>query len=180
MSQLLPRQPTPVLEVPTVDRGVWRLADRAPKHFSLLVFYRGLHCPICNPYLRELDRRMSEFVALGTEPMAISTDSEERARQTVETWGLKSLTIGYDLDLEAARSWGLFISSGLGMTSAGLEEPDRFAEPGLFLVRPDGALYASSVQTMPFARPQFAEILKALEFVIGNDYPARGEVAEPA
>ena len=53
-----------------------------------------------------------------------------------------------------------------------------FSEPGLFLVRPDGTLYFASVQTMPFSRPRFADILGALDFVIANDYPGRGEVVD--
>ncbi len=180
MTQLLPRQPTPALEVPTLDGGIWRLADRAPDHFVMVVFYRGLHCPICSGYLKDLDRRLDDFAARGTEVIAISSDGEERARQSKEKWGLDTLTIGYGLDLAVARSWGLFVSSSRGMTSAGVEEPAQFPEPGLFLVRPDGTLYASSVQTMPFARPHFAEIAQALDFVIKNDYPARGEVAAAA
>jgi len=28
---------------------------------------------------------------------------------------------------------------------------------------------------MPFARPHFDEILGAIDFVVKNDYPARGE-----
>jgi hypothetical protein len=50
-----------------------------------------------------------------------------------------------------------------------------FSEPGLFLVSPDQSLYYGSVQTMPFARPHFSELLGALDFAIANDYPARGE-----
>lgn len=53
--------------------------------------------------------------------------------------------------------------------------PDEFSEPGLFLIRPDGTLFASTVQTMPFARPKFDDLLGAIQFVIKNDYPARGE-----
>jgi hypothetical protein len=37
-------------------------------------------------------------------------------------------------------------------------------------------LYAASVQTMPFARPHFSEVLAAVKFVTKNNYPARGEV----
>ena len=48
-------------------------------------------------------------------------------------------------------------------------------EPGVFLVRPDRTLYWASVQSMPFARPHFREIVAALDFVIAKDYPARGE-----
>ncbi len=51
----------------------------------------------------------------------------------------------------------------------------RFHEPGLFLVRADGTLYAGAVQTMLFTRPNFGELLRALDFIIPNDYPARDE-----
>lgn len=57
-----------------------------------------------------------------------------------------------------------------------MEEPARFSEPGVFLVRPDGTLYFSRVQTMPFARPHFADILSAIDMVVAKSYPARGEV----
>ena len=89
---------------------------------------------------------------------------------------LGALRLGHGLGLETARAWGLYVSTDRGTTSAGLEEPALFSEPGLFLVRPDGTLYFGAVQTMPFARPHFADVLKALDFVIAKDYPARGEV----
>jgi len=50
-----------------------------------------------------------------------------------------------------------------------------FAEPGVFVIRPDQTLYYGSVQTMPFVRPSFRELVSALDFMIENDYPARGE-----
>jgi len=56
-----------------------------------------------------------------------------------------------------------------------IEEPPLFAEPGLFLVKPDGTLYWASVSTMPFARPHFDEILQAIDFALSKNYPARGE-----
>ena len=74
-----------------------------------------------------------------------------------------------------ARDWGLYLSKGIGKTSVGIEEPAVFAEPGLFLVRPDGTLYYGAVQTMPFARPGFADLMMAIDYAIGKNYPARGE-----
>ncbi|MDZ7857087.1 hypothetical protein [Sphaerotilus sp.] len=63
-----------------------------------------------------------------------------------------------------------------GKTSIGIEEPALFSEPGVFLVRPDGTLYYyGEVQTMPFARPQFQDLLGAIDFALAKDYPARGE-----
>ena len=85
------------------------------------------------------------------------------------------MPIGYGLPIETARAWGLFVSGGIGKTSIGIEEPALFSEPGLFLVRPDGTLYASIVQTMPFARPAFEQILQSMKIVKERNYPARGE-----
>ncbi len=67
------------------------------------------------------------------------------------------------------------ISTSRGTTSIGIEEPALFAEPAVYLVRPDGTLYYGAVQTMPFARPHFDELLAAIDFVVAKDYPARGE-----
>lgn len=135
---------------------------------------------ICKCYmvLADLDTKLDDFRERGVEVIAISTDSRERAEETRARWRVPGLTLGYGLSLEDARAWGLFISTSRGTTSTGVAEPDLFAEPGLFLVRPDGTLYFGSIQTMPFARPAFGEILGALDFVLANDYPARGEVTD--
>jgi peroxiredoxin len=171
-----PRQPVPSLEAPTVDGDTWRLADQTPESFTMLVFYRGLHCPICSRYLGDLNRKAEDFAKRGVEVIVLSSDGEERARQARADWKLDKLTVGYGFGLDAARDWGLYISAGIGKTSAGVEEPAQFSEPGLFLVRPDGTLYFSTVQTMPFSRPSFGDILPAIDFVLERNYPARGEV----
>ncbi len=102
--------------------------------------------------------------------LAISTDAKERAERSRSEWSIERLAIAYGLGIEEARQWGLYISSAIKEG-----EPPRFAEPGLFLIRPDGTLYCSSVQTMPFARPSFAEVLQAVAFITERSYPARGE-----
>ncbi len=175
MTSLKPRQPVPDTAVPTLEGETWTLGDAKPDNFTLVVFYRGLHCPICSGYIRDLDRKLDDFRERGVDVVVISSDDEERAREAKEKWGLENVAIGHSLDIDKAREWGLFVSTGRGKTSVGIEEPALFSEPGLFLVRPDGTLYASSVNTMPFARPNFGELLKALDFIIAKDYPARGE-----
>lgn len=170
-----PRTPTPDLEFDTVGGGTWRLSDQRPGNFTMIVAYRGLHCPICKGYLRELDRLQDEFGKRGVETVVVSTDDRERAEQAKKDWELENLTVGYAMSIEKAREWGLFISTSRGKTSAGIEEPALFNEPGLFLVRPDGTLYASNIVTMPFTRPRFKDVLAALDVIIEKDYPARGE-----
>ena len=178
INPLIPRQPVPALEVATVGGETWRLADQKPEHFTLVVFYRGFHCPICSAYMADLNRKVEEFEKRGVTVAVVSSDALERAERSKEDWGLDNLTVGYGLDLDAARQWGLYISTSRGMTSTGVEEPALFSEPALYLVRPDGTLYFGTVQTMPFARPGFGDVLKALDFVIAKDYPARGEVLD--
>lgn len=174
---LIPRQPVPDLRLPTLSHGPFDLAKEKPGQFTLVVFYRGLHCPVCAAYLGELSRLMPEYEARGVAPIAISSDGGERAHQMAEKIKAESLRFGHSLPLETARAWGLAISTSRGKTSIGIEEPPLFSEPGLFLIKPDGTLYYGAIQTMPFARPHFDELLKAIDFVVAKDYPARGEYA---
>lgn len=172
---LMPRQPVPALQVPTLAHGPYDLATDAPARFSLVVFYRGLHCPICLKYLLELGRLQPEFEARGVKVIALSSDTADRATAMADKLKAPGLRIGHSLPLAVARAWGLYISTSRGVTSIGVEEPALFAEPGVFLVKPDGRLYYGAVQTMPFARPHFDELLGAIDFAIAKDYPARGE-----
>jgi peroxiredoxin len=173
---LKPRKPVPALEFDTVDGGRWSLAAQKPQNFTMVVFYRGLHCPVCRRYTTELNGMIGEFDKRGVSTVITSTDSKERAAEAKEKWGLLNLTVGYGVSIDKAREWGLYISTSRGVTSAGVEEPPLFAEPGLFLVKPDGTLYWANISTMPFARPHFSDIAGAVDFATSKNYPARGEV----
>ena len=175
MKPLIPRQAVSDLTIETLS-GSWSLHDQNPTHFTLLVFYRGYHCPICKSYIQELNRVLKEFEQKGIRVIAISSDSKERAHLAQTEWAIDQLKIGHSLTKEQAQDWGLFRSTGRGLTSIGVEEPENFSEPGLFLIQPDKTLYWSQVSTMPFARPHFKEILGAIDFVLKNNYPARGEL----
>lgn len=176
---LIPRQPVPSLTVDTVAHGNFNLANEAPERFTMLVFYRGLHCPVCAKYLVELARLLPEFASRGVNVLALSSDDRERGVAMADKVGAPALRFGYGLSLQSACEWGLYISESRGKTSIGIEEPALFSEPGLFLVRPDGTLYYGAVQTMPFARPIFSDLLGALDFAIARNYPARGEFTGP-
>jgi peroxiredoxin len=176
---LIPRQAVPSLRTPTLAHGDFDIATENPEHFTLIAAYRGLHCPLCAKSLIELGRLLPEYAHRGVNVIALSSDTRERAEAMSAKIGAPNLRFGYGLDLVTARAWGLYISTSRGTTSIGIEEPDRFAEPGVFLVRPDGTLYYGSTQTMPFARPHFDELLLAIDFAIEKNYPARGEYTGP-
>ena len=165
-----PLMTVPGLDLPLVGGGRFSLSAETPAAFTMIVAYRGLHCPICKSYLRDLNGKVGEFDGLGVSVVAVTSDGAEKAEKAKLDWSLDKLRLAYDLPIELGRKWGLFVSRGISD-----KEPSEFVEPGLFLVRPDRTLYAASIQTMPFARPSFAEILVALQFVTKNGYPARGE-----
>ncbi len=164
-----PREKTPSITIDLVNDTRWSLEEQTPKNLIMIIFYRGKHCPVCKKYLEELQTKISQFTELGVNLIAISSDTEEKAKKTYEDWDIADIPIGYEFPIEEARKWGLFISSGIK------EEPEHFIEPGLFLIKPDSTLYAASIQSMPFARPSFDDLLKAIKFVLDKDYPARGE-----
>ncbi len=171
MPVILPGTPVPSLELPLADGGQWRLQDQAPPAFTLLVFYRGWHCPQCQKQLTELDGMLGSFAEGGVSSVvAISGDDADRAGRTIKEWELSALPVAHDLTAEQMKEWGLYVSRGVKDP-----EPGLFNEPGLFLIRPDRTLYSAHVQSTPFARPHLSNLLHAVEFIKDKDYPARGE-----
>lgn len=167
--KLMPDTQAPALSLPLVGGGTWTLAERTPDAFSMIVVYRGLHCPVCKTYLGKLNGMMGDAAGYGLDVVAVSMDPEDRARETKASWGLDALPIGYGLREEDARAWGLYVSRAIKET-----EPEQFAEPGLFWVRPDGRLYLIDIASMPFARPDLEMLLPKAKMAKENDYPARG------
>lgn len=169
---LKPRQPVPALGVALVGGGRWVLAEQHPDRFSLVIFYRGYHCQMCRAYLTQLDGLVERFADVGvTSVVAVSGDDAQRARRSVDEWGLGQLQVGYGQSMESMREWGLFISKAIKEG-----QPNEFGEPGLFVIRPDGTLYAAVLNTMPFMRPNLDDVVATIRWVNDNDYPARGEV----
>lgn len=167
-----PGTTAPGLAFDLVGGGAFKLADATPENFTMVVFHRGLHCPVCRSYTRELDRLQSRYAELGVDVVTISMDDEDRASRSVEEWGIEDLDVGYGLDEDTARAWGLYLSSAIKD-----EEPARFSEPGLFLVDRDGDLFYAAVSSMPFGRPDLSTFADRIEWVLDNDYPSRGRAS---
>lgn len=165
-----PQTQGPELRIATVGGEPWRLADQQPERFTLIVFYRGLHCPVCRKQLKELERRLDEFASRGVEVIAISGDTRESAERGRDEWKLEHLPIGFGLSVEAMRDWGLFVSHRIKD-----DEPELFSEPAVFLISSDGTVFYEAINSMPFGRPSFDDLLGAIDFIGEHDYPARGE-----
>ncbi len=173
---LIPRIIVPNLLFPTLQHGDFNLSEHAKNKFNLIIFYRGLHCPLCANYLTELSNLTEEFKKRDVKIIILSSDQKDRAQQMADKIKMNpQIVMGYDVKLTDAKKWGLYISEGRGKTSIGIEEPGKFSEPGVFITREDQTLYYGSTQTMPFARPIFKDLLAAIDFAINKNYPARGE-----
>ncbi len=168
----MPGDQAPPLAVHAMGGDPINIANEAAEKFTVILFYRGVHCPVCRQQLEELNGKINEFEQAGITVHAVSMDSEERAKRQKEEWDIANIRIGYGLTEDSARKWGLFIS-GKEKDS----EPDRFCEPGMAILYPDKTIYALYLQTAPFARPGLDDLLKGLNFISENNYPIRGKEA---
>lgn len=170
--KLMPDSQAPALSLPLVGGGTWSLADQKPKNFTMVIFYRGLHCPVCKMYLSKLNNLTDMAAEVGVNVVAVSMDAEDRATETKSEWELDSLDIAYGASAEDVGNWGLYLSTAFKDA-----ESPQFAEPGLFWVRPDGRLYLIDISNMPWSRPDVEFLLSKVQFAMNNNYPARGTTA---
>ncbi|EAS20396.1 putative peroxiredoxin [Flavobacteria bacterium BBFL7] len=165
-----PKEITPQLKVSILNQSEWSLKEQNPEKYTMIIFYRGYHCPVCKKQLETVAENLSEFKQRGIDVVAISMDTKERAEKSLNEWKINGLAIGHDLPLETAKAWGLYLSKAISD-----KEPDLFSEPAIFLIKPNGTLFFASIQTMPFARPKITDLIKSIDFVEDKNYPARGE-----
>ena len=114
---------------------------------------------------------LPEFEERGVNVLALSMDTEKRARLSRMKWELDKLPLAYELSLDQAKEWGLYISKAVKDG-----EPETFSEPGLFLIDNQNQVYYSSMNSNPWGRPYLPSFVKAVDYIINAGYPARGEV----
>lgn len=170
---LTPTQAAPELSLPLTGGGSTddlALGRGVDGRFSLVLFFRGLHCPVCRKQLSELDGRLDDLREAGVgRVVAVSMETQERSSRLVEKWELKNLSVAHDLSEQQAREWDLFISTAIKDG-----EPAVFNEPGMYVLEADGTVFWSNVSSMPFGRPPLDDLIGGLQFVEKKHYPARG------
>lgn len=169
MTKLPPDTVTPGLSLPLVGGGTFKLNDSPPEMFTMIVFYRGLHCPVCKGYLEKMNGLVQGYREAGFAVVAASMSDEATAKRTKSEWNIPDLLLAYGLGEDGARAWGLYISRSINENEA-----EVFCEPGTFWVRPDGRLYLTDVSNMPWARPDLEFLLSKVAVVKERNYPARG------
>ena len=143
----------------------------ARENWTLLVVYRGKHCPRCKKYLNILNDMRKQWVDAGFDIAVVSADTHEKAQADNAEFGW-SFDLGYALSEEQMSALGLYVSEPLSPQ----ESDRRFAEPGTFVIRPDGSILLIAISNGPSARPDLAELLDGMIFTKVNDRPPRGTV----
>lgn len=141
------------------------------ENWTLFVVYRGKHCPRCKKYLNILDGMRAQWNEAGFDIAVVSADPREKAEadQGEFGWGFD---LGYGLSEAQMETLGLYVSAPLSPS----ETDRRFAEPGTFVIRPDGSVLLIAISNGPSARPELSELLDGMIFTKNNDRPPRGTV----
>lgn len=141
------------------------------ENWTLLVVYRGKHCPRCKKYLNILSEMKNQWQDAGFDIAVVSADTVEKAQadQAEFNW---NFDLGYGLLEEQMSTLGLYVTEPLSAS----ETDRRFAEPGTFVIRPDGSILLIAISNGPSARPELTELLDGMIFTIKNDRPPRGTV----
>ena len=83
---LIPRAQTPELSLPTVGGGRFTLSADHGDFGTMVVFYRGLHCPICHKQLKALADMLQERQRMVTK----GASAEQLAKYKVpKHWELR-------------------------------------------------------------------------------------------
>jgi len=153
----------------TMLSGDTRKIGQTNGRWQLVVIYRGKHCGRCKKYLNKLESMLGAWNDAGFDVVAVSADPIEKLQADVAEFGW-TFPIGYGMTETDMRHVGVHISDPLTPD----ETDRRFAEPGIYCLRPDGTVQIVCTSNGPAARPDLDELLDGMIFTIENDKPARG------
>lgn len=157
----------PAMTWPTTDGSTVDIAGASG--WRMLAVYRGRHCPLCKKYFATLDGLLDGFKAQGVSVSAVSADPLEKVVADLGEFKWR-FPVGYGMTTEQMKQLGLYVSE-----PRSAQETDRpFAEPGLYVVNPEGKVQIVEISNAPFARPDLAGILNGIKVIQERGYPIRG------
>lgn len=117
---------------------------------TLFVFYRGGWCPFCSAELAELASIEDQLYALGFNILAISPDSPEFIRQTMNDTDI-NYTLLSDSMMDASRAFGIAYrldddtyqhskNNGLDLEERSGQDHHLLPAPAVYLSNPEGLI----------------------------------------
>jgi len=160
----MPVEPTQFPHIKGGHRSIGGARDR----WSVLFVYRGRHCPRCKRFLNKLNAVLPAWTEV-MDVTVVSADPLEKAQADMAEFGW-DFDLCYGMTEHQMHALGLYVSDPL----SDAETTARFAEPGMFAIRPNGELMLVDISNGPAARPDLEELLDGMKFNIENDRPVRG------
>jgi len=153
----------------TLTDGTLRRGGTFRDRWTMLVVYRGKHCPRCVTYINRLHELAPDYAARNVDILLASADSSERAAAMAaeHKW---TLPIAHSLSVADMRLLGLYITE----PPAGSDIPGPYAEPGLFLVNTEGRVHVLSTSNAASCRPDLAVFLDGVIGTQERNLPVRG------
>ena len=160
VSPLLVGETIPDVSVRNMAGESVSLKAEVAKKPTVLVFYRGGWCPYCNKHLAELRTIEGDLQKAGYQVVAVSTDSPESMKATMDKEHL-TYTLLSDADTKAAQAFGLAYKAPqqygptLEKGSGGQNTEKLLPVPAVFLLDQQGRIRFEHIN------PNFKERISA-------------------
>lgn len=144
ISPLLISEKIPNIEVTSLNGTAISISDIVEKKRSILVFYRGGWCPYCTTHLSAIGEVKEEILSLGYDIIAISPDSPEELKKSVEKNEL-SYELYSDSDGKLITEMGIAFKAPEKYSNMLLKYSDDknarlLPVPSLFVIDTDGTI----------------------------------------
>lgn len=141
--------------------------------WTMLIVYRGQHCPVCTKYLNHLQEMHEKFIGIDIKIVAVSADSVAQLQAKLADDVSVDFPVYAGLTLEHMQQLGLYISQPMSES----ETDHPFAEPAIFVINADHKVQVLEVANSPFVRPDLDTLLEGLRYTRKNEYPIRGTLS---
>lgn len=168
MKGIKPADKFPDIEFKLVGGGCKRL-ESSLGGWVLLIVYRGNHCPRCKTYIEKLHRLSACYEERGVEILLASSDPEFMAARTISenNW---TLPVAHSLSEHDCRTLSLYMTA----YPVDYELSGHYAEPGLFIINPEGLAQVVERSNSPSVRPDLDIVLDGIIGTQNRNLPIRG------
>lgn len=137
--------------------------------WTLLIVYRGDHCPRCKTYVAKLHELVPGYAERNVDIYLASTDPEHVAKRTIDenNW---TLPVAFGLTNAQSQQLGLYLTD----QDASAELDGQYAEPGMFLINPEGLTQVIATSNSPSVRPDLEVVLDGIIGTQDRNLPIRG------
>jgi peroxiredoxin len=144
ISPLLIGEKAPQIMLTHLNGKTDSLSSLLAKQQTVLIFYRGGWCPFCNVQLAELQAIESDIIKLGYQIVAISPDSPESLKASLDKHKLNYQLLS-DADMRAAQLFGIAFnvpesSKERLAKSSGGRNPGQLPVPSVFVMNKQGEI----------------------------------------